>query len=115
MINVELIKKILDSTWCTLPSEWSWTLRSSSYLKILDLFHPDTYGIHVAYHLLTNEVCYVLIVLPDETDITNDIGIDLDNSGEVSDRFNISVYKEAGYQHLVFYRKELDNVGSKCV
>lgn len=109
MISVEQVNKILNSTWCTLPGEWDWSLRSNSYLKLLDLTHPDTYGIHVAYHLLTNEVCYVLIVIPEEAEVN------LEDYDSVVDKFSVSVYKEDEYQHLVFYRKELDKNVSERV
>ena len=109
MLSVELVEKILNSTWCTLPSEWDWTLRSNSYLKLLDLTHPTTYGIHVAYNLLTNKVCYVLIVVPEET------VIELEDYKNISDDFKVSVYEENMSQHVVFYRKELDKNVDKCI
>lgn len=100
MVNGELISKILSSTWCTIPSWWDYTLRSNRFLKLLDLSHPETYGIHVAYHLLNDYVNYVLVVLPQGTDVSSIVA-------DVPD-FARSVYTENNCIHVVFYRKELD-------
>ena len=100
MLSKELIDTILSSTWCTLPATWEYTLRSNSYLKLLDLSFPDTYGIHVAYHLLTGYVNYVLIVLP--------IDYETDHLIYSTDVFNVTLYEENNSKHLVFYRKEFE-------
>lgn len=101
MLTKELIRTILSSTWCTLPSVWDYTLRSNRFLKLLDLNLPGTYGIHVAYHLLHDYVNYVLIVLPKD--------FCADELLESEDVFDVGCYNEGDYKHLVYYRKELGN------
>ena len=104
MITREEVNTILSSVWCTLPGMWSYRIRSNSYLRVLDLSHPGTYGIHVAYSILNDELLYVLITLPDGSD-TSDLVSD-------SEHFIKDVYTEDDAVKVVFYRRGLENVQS---
>ena len=96
------IESIIASSWCTLPEIWEYNVRSNSPLRILDLAHPRTYGIHVSYSVLTGELLYVLITLP--------LGADTTEYMIQDSKFKREIYDEYNYTKVVLYRKELENV-----
>lgn len=104
MLTEREVELILSSVWCTIPAEWGYRLRSNSYLRVLDLSHPGTYGIHISYSILDGTLLYVLFTLPEDYDTST---LETPREDLVKD-----VYTEDNAIKVVFYRKGLDNVRS---
>lgn len=95
------LNSIITSSWCTLPEVWKYNVRSNGPLRILDLTHPKTYGIHVSYSILTGELLYILITLP--------MGAETTEFMVQYPDFKREIYDEDNYTKVVLYRKELEN------